>query len=704
MVVSARNLALVSIGLVLLLGWVTPGLGMSPMADDLVVFDGQYALGLGVWIGDFAVPAGMDVAGIYAGIEGIERFSIRLNGSEVHAATPCSTSRTLLQAIDLSRFAKDLGTGTNRLEVRATRPADSFALRFWLSEEAWYLASLHNHTTYSDGVLPVHDLLSWAERDGADLLAVTDHNTLAHQLDTAFHPIGRLTPMGGVEWTTDSGHANLLGVQGQEDFRYGGPVATMIDDASYRGGLVVVNHPCAPPWAWLRYPELDSGLDAVELMNGRTGFRSGQQDNSQAAIDWWHELLSLGIPVAGVANSDFHNPPEHPLRPCSRIRSRANHPDSIIEAVKHGRVMACDRHDRSRLHVYCDADCDGALDAQTGDRVLLGGVTRPVRFRVEAEEAGPGDLLCLFRRSGRFLEFRLPEGGDFGHEWIEWFGAGDTDFVRAELRRQGGDCHGICTNPIYVNYPPYQLGPVQLETEFTSQPEDRLPWRPETLRFRVVNHAGISPYRFGVALAFDTTRWRVLAWQISGPGVGRVGRPTRVGQHAVLEWQGGYEWGNRLRPGSYFDYWVSVAAKVTGSAQVLFRSWAHDRLQVVAEDPAEGEAGLMGLKWHSEDVQLLQNEDAAGAIRDGEPDSGLPAASMGRELDGLGLAEAGRHSCKLVLYDGTGRRAFSADFPAGVPAGWRLRDAAGSRLTSGVYFLRVRTDSGTATRRFLLLR
>ncbi|MBN2537262.1 CehA/McbA family metallohydrolase [candidate division WOR-3 bacterium] len=672
---------------------------IQPTAGDRVLFDGRYELGLGTWTGEFFVPAGTRVTGLYLGVAELESFRVRLNGREVFEAEVGVSSRAIYRTIDLSRSVKRLRPGTNRLEVRALEPADSFALRFWTSPRAWFLGSLHSHTTYSDGVLSVHELLDWVEREGADFFAITDHNTLAHQLDTAFHPVGGLVPMGGVEWTTDSGHANLLGVLGQEHFTWGGPIAAMIDDASFRGGLVVVNHPRAFPWEWQRYPAWDEGLDAIELLNGRTGFAPGGLDNSQAAIDWWQQLLTGGRAVAATANSDFHNPPEHPLRPCSRILAGAVHPDSILAAVKQGRVMACDRHDRSKLHVYADTDADGCWDVQAGDHATLDGPARPVRFRVEAEEAGPGDHLCLYRRTGLFCELAVSAGGDTCREWVEWLGAADTDFVRAELRR-GGTRPGICANPVYVNYPGYELGPVRLETEFVSGLEDRLGWQSETLRFRLVNHSGVSPHRFGLVVAFDTATWRIGAWQASGPGVGRVGRLQPAGRYRVLEWQGGYEWGNRLRPGSCFDYWVVVAARPyePGIGQVLFRSWADDRLQAVAEDPSSGEPGLLGFRWRREDVRL--------APRDGgtEPGGGeLPSATVVQDRADAQLS-ANDRPCRLTVYDGAGRSVLDAGFPAGVPAGWRLCDAAGSRLATGIYFLRVSDEEQTEVRRLLVVR
>ncbi|HDQ99187.1 MAG TPA: hypothetical protein ENN51_02725 [candidate division WOR-3 bacterium] len=210
---------------------------LVPMAGDNVVYDGPARFTDGTWYVDHLQLVGQPSSGLYVAVAEVEQFRVLLNDTLVATSRPGPTPRTIIRAIDLSNDAGRMRAGWNRIKLEATEPADSFTVRIWTSRHSWYLGSPHSHTTYSDGMLSVHDLLEWAERDGGHYHAITDHNTLDQCADTAFHRFGRLEPMRGTEWTNwDSGHANLLGIQGQEAVPWQGPIRRMIDEATHRGG------------------------------------------------------------------------------------------------------------------------------------------------------------------------------------------------------------------------------------------------------------------------------------------------------------------------------------------------------------------------------------------------------------------------------------------------------------------------------------
>ena len=53
---------------------------------------------------------------------------------------------------------------------------------------------LHNHTTYSDGSVPVARLPLMAARVGLDAMAISDHDTLRSVQYAYDHPVGAFPP------------------------------------------------------------------------------------------------------------------------------------------------------------------------------------------------------------------------------------------------------------------------------------------------------------------------------------------------------------------------------------------------------------------------------------------------------------------------------------------------------------------------------
>ena len=107
---------------------------------------------------------------------------------------------------------------------------------------------------------------------GGSFYALTDHSTLAQCSDTGFHPVGNLQPVRGTEWTTDSGHSCVLGLQGNEPIAER-RVADLVDDAMYRGGMMQINHPTDMAWSGCTAPG-PRGWTRFEIFNGPTGFRT----------------------------------------------------------------------------------------------------------------------------------------------------------------------------------------------------------------------------------------------------------------------------------------------------------------------------------------------------------------------------------------------------------------------------------------------
>ncbi len=690
--------------------------GLSPLEGDRIIHQGGCRTAAGTWTKDFVLGPGERPFGFYLNVEGIEEFAVSINGAAASHVPPSESPRTGVRTVDLTGCAGLLRPGVNTISIRPLPGVPEFRGRVWTSDRAWLLGAFHAHTVYSDGVLSVHDLLKRAGTAGARFYGVTDHETMGQCYDTAFHRVGELEPIRGLEWTTDSGHANVLGLAGGERV-VPRPIRQMIEEASYRGGLVQVNHPMLPPYEWDHYPEWDPGLDVIEIFNAFNWPRAGsdRDGGDVEAVAWWQELLAGGRTIAASGNSDFHGryPGEHVLQPCTRVFAPSNDPDTVLKYLKLGRAMACDHPDDTRLYLYADTNSNREWDVGMGELLRLTGDQRVVRFRLEVEDADRRSVVSVWNRQGERYRHALQDGGDYEYEWDVVVSALTRDFFRVELRNPDDDPkpdYEICTNPIYINHPDYELGPTDLAAVMTDSPDSLAVGREDTLRFRLGNAGGYSPYRFGLTVACDDEAFDITGWQTAGPGVGDVKHRHAAGGFEVLEWQGGYGWRNRLSEGVEFEYWLEVVPRSAETLSVLLRAWADDRLLQIASVPDSGVVGPDGLQY----CRLLLPASRSTTGGQGgvvplrtEIEEVRPAVVRDRLAVRLNVAP-GEPVRELGVFDAAGRELASFDTgelgPGAHSLDWEPGDARGARPTSGLYFIRFATAARSRTVRFVLVR
>lgn len=162
----------------------------------------------------------------------------------------------------------------------------------------WVAGDFHAHSLHSDGSAPVANLAALGVAAGLDVLAVTDHNTVAHHLELP--SLSKRFGIGlipGQEVTTDTGHANAFGDIGVIDFRR--PAATWVSEVARRGGLLSINHPLGGDCSW-RQP-LPEHPPLAEV------WHSSWLDHTWGGpIAWWQAWgLESTTPIGG---SDWHNP------------------------------------------------------------------------------------------------------------------------------------------------------------------------------------------------------------------------------------------------------------------------------------------------------------------------------------------------------------------------------------------------------------
>jgi hypothetical protein len=316
----------------------------------------------------------------------------------------CAAAGTLL-ALPLALAHRPAAPGPSALVVRAGHVR----------------GALHVHTAASgDGRGDLDDVARSAARAGLGFAVVTEHAAAPSPgIDGYRHGVLLL---GGLEKSTDSGHALALGL-GSLPFRLDGDPATVARDVADHGGFLVAAHPRStrPEAAWQVGLAGVSGLEVLNL--GEPGaWPSGAsllphllrypvdpQGALLRALRVSREPLRLWDaelrrrPLAGLLGSDAHGGlPSH--REIFRLASQhllLDEPLSGRAEEDRERVLAALRRGRGWLAL--DALADGsrfAFEAQSGSRVAGPGdalaLDGPTELRADAA-APPGTELVLLR-------------------------------------------------------------------------------------------------------------------------------------------------------------------------------------------------------------------------------------------------------------------------------------------------------------------
>lgn len=240
----------------------------------------------------------------------------------------------------------------------------------------------HTHTWHSDGRSSPRELLEAAWRLGLDFLAVTDHDNWGGSREAVRVGEGLpITVIPGEEVTFDRGHLVAVGIRsGVMDHRLStdyeaevGAIAAGVDDAAEGtgfaqayarglwasrairslGGLAILAHPDWVAGGELHLDErlarrfyLDGEIDAVELL-GDVEF-----EENLRSIALHTEMAAAGAIVPVLGNSDTHGL-QHTLgHYWTVVFAAANDPQAILDAVRHGRCVACVRLPGEQLRIY----------------------------------------------------------------------------------------------------------------------------------------------------------------------------------------------------------------------------------------------------------------------------------------------------------------------------------------------------------------
>ena len=203
-------------------------------------------------------------------------------------------------------------------------------MNFYGRELSVFKASLHNHTTTSDGKKKPQELIALYADAGYDVMVLTDHmktNNIA-----ALDPHG-MNIISGIELFANgpreiTWHVLAIGVP--EDFpgeKY--DVQEAIDKIKGCGGLAFCAHPF---WSGLTSAEILKyhGFSGTEVTN--TSCRYIGRESSE---ECWSELIEAGMVMGALAVDDIHGMAEF-NRNWTMIAAEKNTPEAIKDALKKG--------------------------------------------------------------------------------------------------------------------------------------------------------------------------------------------------------------------------------------------------------------------------------------------------------------------------------------------------------------------------------
>jgi predicted metal-dependent phosphoesterase TrpH len=169
-------------------------------------------------------------------------------------------------------------------------------------------ADLHMHTTASDGMGTVEEVLEYVEHQtDLDVIAITDHDEIRGAWaarEMAAKRKYRFEILMAQEITTRHGHLLVYGVE--EPFKMFQSLEKTVEWAHERGGVVVVPHPLSYMTLSVGEATLrklfgkDLSVDGIEVLNPSIAGYVRRQRVQEVNDQEWH--------LAEIGNSDAHFP------------------------------------------------------------------------------------------------------------------------------------------------------------------------------------------------------------------------------------------------------------------------------------------------------------------------------------------------------------------------------------------------------------
>lgn len=261
---------------------------------------------------------------------------------------------------------------------------------------------LHNHTLESDASQSCSELTEAMERDGADVFAVTDHNTVSGHgkvrslLEETPH---RVRAIYGMEYTTYYGHIIcpvLNSYVGWENINRHRP-ELLFSACREAGASVGIAHPFAfgdPLARGCRF-EMNisdfSCVDYIEIINNQ----ESMTEVNLPAIRWWEALVLEGKHLAACAGMDLHRDSGFAMKYATYVEGTegGDPEDELKEALRTGRTWVS-----NGIALICEKQSDGLWRLRTEDLKKPGFIPG-------------GRYVTVLKASGGEKEYEIPDGG-----------------------------------------------------------------------------------------------------------------------------------------------------------------------------------------------------------------------------------------------------------------------------------------------------
>lgn len=302
----------------------------------------------------------------------------------------------------------------------------------------WYPGDLHLHTIHSDGNKTLVQSIEQHESQGYRFMVSTDHNTSATHYDFADaagqHPKTLL--VYGEEWTTGSGHANVVGMHAGSwiDFRVDaadGKLPAVIEEVHKMGAMFVLNHPCSIKW---KYPDAEwSKADAVEVWNGGFG-----ADDAEAIV-LWDSQIKTGRRITAIGGTDTHG--GNARTPATFVYARNLSELAIMEGLRKGTAFVSESPAGPRIFIM-----EKSGKAWPGDTIKTG---HQATFPLEAHIIGGKGMTLRLVWSASEEKIAIDSDDTRINRDLMMDPTKKHGYVRAELLKPNGNMAAL-TNAIYM--------------------------------------------------------------------------------------------------------------------------------------------------------------------------------------------------------------------------------------------------------------
>lgn len=164
------------------------------------------------------------------------------------------------------------------------------------------VGAIHLHSTFSDGSLPISEIVPIGEQKGLDFLMFSDHHTLEPKRKGLEGWYGKILVLIGYEINDPDEINHYLAFRLNEEVKPGISAQEYVKEVNRQGGIGIIAHPAEkrnsieayPPYPWTAWDA--EGFDGIEIWNQISEWLEGV---TRSNFLWrvWHPLRSIRFPV-----------------------------------------------------------------------------------------------------------------------------------------------------------------------------------------------------------------------------------------------------------------------------------------------------------------------------------------------------------------------------------------------------------------------